>query len=109
MQGTVNYSEKDDSSKNSAILTSIKGKIIKNKPYDWTVEGDESPADLDGFELFDYFDKLFGTDSYDTIIAVVDGEVYKTRKRVYATRGLGFEQAIIGCGTSRGDLIIDVK
>ena len=109
MQGTVIYSEKDDSSKNSAILTNIKGKIIKNKPYDWTVDGDESPAKLDEFELFDYFDKLFGCDNYDTIIVVIDGEIYKTRKRVRAIKGLGFKYVIINSNTDLGDVIIAVE
>lgn len=109
MQGTVIYSEKNDSSKNSAILTNTEGKIIKHQPYDWTVDGDEGPAKLDEFELFDYFDKLFGCDNYDTIIILIDGIIHKTRKRVRAIKGLTIKQAIIGSSCSRGDFIIAVE
>lgn len=109
MKGTVVYSESANGENNSAILTNMEQNvIIKEKPYKWGKTKD--PMDLESFELFDYFDDLFGKNTYDTIITVHDGRIWKKRKRLTTIKQLvGINEAIINCDVAGNEILIATR
>lgn len=109
MKGTVVYSENANGENNSAILTNMEQNvIIKEKPYKWGKTKD--PMDLESFELFDYFDDLFGKNTYDTIITVHDGRIWKKRKRLTTIKQLvGINEAIINCDVAGNEILIATR
>lgn len=82
MNGTIIYSEYDGGYETSAVLVRDNTlKYIKNEKW-WsacTPGGD--PMFLDGFELFDLFDKIFGEETYDKVIILDNSKLVKARMR----------------------------
>lgn len=107
MNGTVIYLESQNGKKNKAILSSTVGTNVLRNVYDWGRDGDESPSGMDGFGLFDYFDKLFGKENYDRIVVLVDDEIWKVRKRVRSLK-LGFKEVIV-MESDKGNVVVDAR
>lgn len=78
--GSLLYTSYGDGSKNDAVLMTNEYAETKDKVYDISKDG-VNPLDLDGFELFDYFDDIFGA-VYSIIFIAKDGVTIKALQRM---------------------------